>query len=108
MAIARAVYFGARVLILDEPTSALGVKQASMVLRYVAQARADGLAVILITHNVQHAFPVGDRFFLLNRGRSMGYLPKAGGHAGPAHQHDGRRRGDAGSRRGAGEDFQIC
>lgn len=76
VAIARAIYFGARVLILDEPTSALGVKQASTVLRYVAQARADGLAVILITHNVQHAFPVGDRFLLLNRGRSMGFFAK--------------------------------
>ena len=45
-------------------------------LRYVAQARADGIAVILITHNVQHAFPVGDRFLLLNRGRSMGFFSK--------------------------------
>jgi simple sugar transport system ATP-binding protein len=77
VAIARAVYFGARVLILDEPTSALGVKQASLVLRYVAQARADGLAVILITHNVHHAYPVGDRFMLLNRGRSMGFFAKS-------------------------------
>jgi simple sugar transport system ATP-binding protein len=76
VAIARAVYFGARVLILDEPTSALGVKQAAMVLRYVAKARADGLAVIFITHNVQHAYPVADRFFLLNRGRSLGYFAK--------------------------------
>ncbi len=76
VAIARAVYFGARVLILDEPTSALGVKQASMVLSYVAQARARGLGVILITHNVHHAYPVGDRFVLLNRGRSMGSFRK--------------------------------
>ena len=76
MAIARAVYFGARVLILDEPTSALGVKQASIVLRYVAQARASGLGVIFITHNVNHAYPVGDRFMLLNRGRSMGCFDK--------------------------------
>jgi simple sugar transport system ATP-binding protein len=77
VAIARAVYFGARVLILDEPTSALGVKQAAMVLRYVAQARAEGLAVIFISHNIQHAYPVGDRFFLLNRGRSLGYFQKS-------------------------------
>jgi simple sugar transport system ATP-binding protein len=77
LAIARAIHFGARVLILDEPTSALGVKQASIVLRHVAQARADGLAVILITHNVQHAYPVGDRFLLLNRGRSMGFFRKS-------------------------------
>ena len=76
VAIARAVHFGARVLILDEPTSALGVKQASMVLRYIAKARADGLAVIFITHNVNHAYPVGDRFLLMNRGRSMGSFRK--------------------------------
>jgi simple sugar transport system ATP-binding protein len=72
VAIARAVYFGARVLILDEPTSALGVKQAGVVLRYVAQARDRGLAVVFITHNPHHAYPVGDRFLILNRGRSLG------------------------------------
>jgi simple sugar transport system ATP-binding protein len=77
VAIARAVYFGARVLILDEPTSALGVKQASVVLRYVAQARARGLGVIFITHNVHHAYPVGDAFTILNRGRTYGTFPKA-------------------------------
>jgi simple sugar transport system ATP-binding protein len=72
LAIARAVHFGARVLILDEPTSALGVHQASVVLRLIARARARGLAVILITHNVHHAYPVADIFTLLNRGRSLG------------------------------------
>jgi simple sugar transport system ATP-binding protein len=72
VAIARAVYFGARVLILDEPTAALGVKEAAVVLRYVAQARARGLGVIFITHNVHHALPIGDRFTILNRGRSYG------------------------------------
>ncbi len=76
VAIARAVYHGARVLILDEPTSALGVHQASIVLRYVAQARARGLAVIFITHNIHHAYPVGDVFTLLNRGRSLGTFRK--------------------------------
>jgi len=76
VAIARAVFHGARVLILDEPTSALGVHQASIVLRYVAQARARGLAVIFITHNIHHAYPVGDVFTLLNRGRSQGTFRK--------------------------------
>lgn len=76
VAIARAVYFGARVLILDEPTAALGVKEAGVVLRYIAQARARGLGVIFITHNVHHAFPIGDRFTLLNRGRSYGTFEK--------------------------------
>jgi simple sugar transport system ATP-binding protein len=77
VAIARAVYFGARVLILDEPTSALGVKQAGVVLKYVLQARDRGVAVIFITHNPHHAYPVGDRFLILNRGRSVGMFDKS-------------------------------
>jgi simple sugar transport system ATP-binding protein len=72
VAIARAEYFGARVLILDEPTSALGVKESAIVLRHVIAARNRGLAVIFITHNVQHALPIGDRFTILSRGRSAG------------------------------------
>jgi simple sugar transport system ATP-binding protein len=72
LAIARAVHFGARVLILDEPTSALGVHQAAMVLKFVAQARNRGLAVIFISHNIHHAYAVADRFTLINRGRSKG------------------------------------
>jgi simple sugar transport system ATP-binding protein len=77
VAIARAVYFGARVLILDEPTSALGVKQAGVVLKYILQARDRGVAVIFITHNPHHAYPVGDRFVILNRGQSLGTFDKA-------------------------------
>jgi simple sugar transport system ATP-binding protein len=77
VAIARAVYFGARVLILDEPTSALGVKQAGVVLKYILQARERGVAVIFITHNPHHAFPVGDRFVILNRGQSLGVHEKS-------------------------------
>ncbi|MCP9965642.1 ATP-binding cassette domain-containing protein [Actinomadura madurae] len=76
VAIARAVYFGARALVLDEPTAALGVKQAGVVLRYIVQARERGLAVVFITHNPHHAYPVGDRFLILNRGRSIGYHTK--------------------------------
>ena len=76
VAIARASYFGARVLILDEPTSALGVKQSGVVLRRIVEARDQGLAVIFITHNPNHAYPVGDRFVILNRGVSMGNWAK--------------------------------
>jgi simple sugar transport system ATP-binding protein len=76
VAIARAVYFGARVLILDEPTAALGVKEAAVVLKYIAQARARNLGVIFITHNVHHAYPISDRFTILNRGRSYGTFEK--------------------------------
>ncbi len=76
VAIARAVYFGAKVLILDEPTSALGVKQSGVVLRYIVEARNRGLGVIFITHNPNHAWPVGDRFMILNRGQSLGDFAK--------------------------------
>ena len=68
LAIARAVHFGARVLILDEPTAALGVKQATHVLRIVNEAKKRGLAVIFITHQVMHAMAVGDHFAVLIRG----------------------------------------
>ncbi len=72
VAIARAIHFGAKVVILDEPTASLGVKQAGVVLRYVVQAKAQGLGVIFITHNPHHAYPVGDHFVVLRRGRVYG------------------------------------
>jgi simple sugar transport system ATP-binding protein len=72
VAIARAIHFGARVLILDEPTAALGVKQAGAVLRYIARARERGVGVVFITHNPHHAYPVGDRFVVLRRGEVQG------------------------------------
>lgn len=72
VAIARAVYFGAKVLILDEPTSALGVRQTSNVLATVDRVRKQGIAVVFITHNVRHAMAVGDRFTVLNRGKTLG------------------------------------
>jgi simple sugar transport system ATP-binding protein len=77
VAIARAAYFGAKVLILDEPTSALGVKQSGVVLKYIVAARNRGLGVIFITHNPHHAYPVGDRFVILKRGKSLGNFAKA-------------------------------
>jgi simple sugar transport system ATP-binding protein len=76
IAISRAVYFGAKVLILDEPTAALGVKQAGIVLHYIVQAKRRGLGVIFITHNPNHAFPVGDHFVILRRGRILGDYQK--------------------------------
>jgi simple sugar transport system ATP-binding protein len=77
VAIARAVYFGAKVLILDEPTAALGVKQAGVVLRYILQAKQRGIGVIFISHNPHHAYPVGDHFVILRRGRVYGDYAKA-------------------------------
>ncbi|MCY4034790.1 MAG: ATP-binding cassette domain-containing protein [Hyphomicrobiales bacterium] len=72
LAIARAIYFGAKVLILDEPTSALGQKQQLEVLRTVNQVRdRSDIAIIFITHNDLHAKLIGDRFTFLNRGRIL-------------------------------------
>ena len=67
---------GPNKLVLDEPTSALGVHQASVVLKYIVKAASQGLAVILITHNVHHAYPVGNSFTVLNRGKSLGTYEK--------------------------------
>ncbi|MBX2806160.1 MAG: ATP-binding cassette domain-containing protein [Hyphomicrobiales bacterium] len=72
VAISRAVYFGAKVLILDEPTSALGVRQTANVLATIDKVRKQGIAVVFITHNVRHAMAVGDRFTVLNRGKTLG------------------------------------
>lgn len=72
VAIARAVHFGAKVLILDEPTSALGVRQTSNVLATIDRVRSQGVGVVFISHNVRHALAVGDRFTVLNRGRTLG------------------------------------
>jgi simple sugar transport system ATP-binding protein len=68
LAISRALYFGARLLILDEPTSALGVKEAGVVLRLIQHAKSQGLAIVFITHNAHHALTVGDRFMVLIQG----------------------------------------
>ncbi|XYK79827.1 MAG: ATP-binding cassette domain-containing protein [Labrenzia sp.] len=72
VAIARAVHFGAKVLILDEPTSALGVRQTANVLATIDKVRKQDIAVVFITHNVRHALAVGDRFTVLNRGQTLG------------------------------------
>ncbi|QCO55967.1 sugar ABC transporter ATP-binding protein [Pseudorhodobacter turbinis] len=76
VAIARAVHFGAKVLILDEPTSALGVRQTANVLATVDKVRKQGISVVFITHNVRHAMAVGDRFTVLNRGKTFGTAKK--------------------------------
>ncbi len=76
LAIARAVYFGAKILILDEPTAALGVKQSANVLKMIMRVRSRGVGIIFITHNVQHAVLVGDSFSVLNRGQTLGYYEK--------------------------------
>lgn len=70
LAISRALYFGARVLILDEPTAALGVREAQTVLKLIRRVRHQGVAVVLVTHNAYHALAVGDRFTILIHGET--------------------------------------
>ena len=92
VAIARAVYFGARVLILDEPTAALGVKQSGVVLKYTAAARDAGLGVVFITHNPHHAYLVGDHFVILKLGEAVLDKKRSEVDPGRAHPPDGRWR----------------
>ena len=76
LAIGRAVHFGARVLVLDEPTAALGVRESATVLRLIKKVRARGAAVLFITHNAYHAHSVGDRFVVLRRGEMLASFAK--------------------------------
>ena len=91
VAIARAVYFGARVLILDEPTAALGVKQSGVVLKYTAAARDAGLGGVFITHNPHHAYLVGNHFIILKLGPGRVGQEEFRGRSGRTHPADGRR-----------------
>jgi simple sugar transport system ATP-binding protein len=77
LAIGRAVHFGARVLVLDEPTAALGVRESATVLKLMDRVRSRGVAVLFITHNAYHAYASGDRFMVLRRGRTLAEFGKS-------------------------------
>jgi len=76
IAIGRALHFGAKLLILDEPTSALSVAETRKVLTYITNARESGLAVIFITHNVHHVYQVADAYTIIRHGRKVGTYMK--------------------------------
>jgi len=76
IAIGRTMYFGAKLVILDEPTSALSLNETNKVLSYIEQAKESGLAVIFITHNMYHAYPVSDRIVVIERGHKVEDFPK--------------------------------
>ncbi len=76
LAIGRAVHFGARLLVLDEPTAALGVRESAVVLRLIKKVRASGVAVLFITHNAYHAYSAGDQFVVLRRGEALASFAK--------------------------------
>ena len=72
VAVARAVAWSRKIVILDEPTAALGVREARSVLELIKRVRAQGVAVILISHNMPHVFEVTDRIFVLRHGSHAG------------------------------------
>jgi len=74
IAVARATVFARKLVILDEPTAALGVRESRKVLDLIAQLRAEGAAVILITHNMEHVVELADRAVVLRQGREVGQL----------------------------------
>jgi simple sugar transport system ATP-binding protein len=76
IAIGRAVHFGVKLLILDEPTSALSVAESRKVLDYTLNAKARGLSVIFITHNVHHVMAVADRYSIIRHGQKVGTYNK--------------------------------
>ncbi|GBC75693.1 Ribose import ATP-binding protein RbsA [archaeon HR06] len=77
VAVSRTFYFGAKLLILDEPTAALSIKEAEKVLKSISIAKERGLSVIFITHNIYHVYPVADRFVVLNKGKKIADVPKS-------------------------------
>ena len=76
ISIARAVYFQSKLLILDEPTAALSLKETAKVLSYVQEAKKSNVGVIMITHNISHAWESADRFVVLYRGEVASILKK--------------------------------
>ena len=74
IAVARSTVFARKVVILDEPTAALGLRESRKVLDLIAQLRAEGNAVILITHNMEHVVELADRAVVLRQGRKVGEL----------------------------------
>jgi len=72
VAVAKAVMFGKKIIFLDEPTAALGVKESKHVLEIVKKLKTQGVSIIIITHNMEHAFAVADRFFVIRLGRMVG------------------------------------
>ena len=72
ISIARSMYFGAKLVVLDEPTAALSIKEAQKVLDFITDVKKRGLSVIFITHNIYHVYSVADRFTILERGEKLG------------------------------------
>jgi ABC-type sugar transport system ATPase subunit len=77
VAVAKAASFGKKIVILDEPTAALGVEEAHHVLEIVRELKNKGASVIIITHNMEHAFSVADRFLVIRLGSVVGVRRKS-------------------------------
>ena len=75
VAVARAIAWGTRIVIMDEPTAALGVRESSMVLELIKEVRSQGIAVIMVSHNLPEVFAVADRITVLRNGKTIVSLP---------------------------------
>jgi len=78
VAIARAVMWERKVVVLDEPTAALGVRQTQIVLSFIRRLKEHGVSIIVITHNLEHVLAVSDRIVVLRLGRKVADVPTAG------------------------------
>jgi simple sugar transport system ATP-binding protein len=76
IAIARAIYFGSKIVILDEPTSALSVTESEKVLQVVLDLKKKGISSVVISHNIYHVYSVADRIVVLDRGKKILDIPK--------------------------------
>ena len=93
VAVARAAAFGSKVIILDEPTAALGVKESAHVLELILKVRDSGIPVILISHNMPHVFEVADRIHIHRLGRRIAVVtPEDAHHERGRGDHDRRHR----------------
>ena len=91
VAIGRAVYWNAQILIMDEPTAALGVPEQRKVISLIHQLKAQGRGIIFISHNLQDIFAVSDRIIVLRRGVKAGERQDLRDHPRRGGQADGRR-----------------
>ena len=91
VAIARSLLGEPRVVILDEPTAALGVRQTAQVLDLIKRLRDQGHGVVVVSHNLADVFAVADRIFVLRLGQQAGDFEVAAGHAGAGRGRDHRR-----------------
>ena len=102
VAIARAIHFNARILIMDEPTAALGPQETAQVGELIKQLKADGIGIFLISHDIHDVFDLADRVSVMKNGKVVGYARTQRRHQGRSARHDHPRQGPPGAEPGPG------